>query len=103
MTYVILLSKACLAFAIIVLTMYAIRHYLLTLSRLSLKQPRDLMEFTGFVMPRISVMVPMHNEQAVAADALQALVECDYDWERLEILAIDDRSEDRTGAIIDEF
>ncbi len=34
---------------------------------------------------------------------LQALVDCDYDWSRLEILAIDDRSQDRTGGIIDEF
>jgi cellulose synthase/poly-beta-1,6-N-acetylglucosamine synthase-like glycosyltransferase len=45
----------------------------------------------------------MHNEEAVAADVLQALVDADYDWSRLEIIAIDDRSEDRTGEIIDSF
>ena len=45
----------------------------------------------------------MHNEEGVAADVLQALVECDYDRDRLEILAINDRSSDRTGEIIDEF
>jgi cellulose synthase/poly-beta-1,6-N-acetylglucosamine synthase-like glycosyltransferase len=60
------------------------------------------MEFTGFMLPRVSVLVAMHNEESVAGDVLQALVECDYDWERLEILAIDDRSTDRTRAIIDE-
>jgi cellulose synthase/poly-beta-1,6-N-acetylglucosamine synthase-like glycosyltransferase len=62
-----------------------------------------MMELVGFTTPTVSVLVPMHNEEKVAADVLQALIECDYDWSRLEIIAIDDRSEDRTGEIIDEF
>ena len=103
MTVFLTATKICLIFAVVVLTLYAIRHYLFTLSRLALKHPRDWMEFTGFMTPRVSVLVPMHNEQAVAADILTALVECDYNWEKLEILAINDRSTDRTGAIIDEF
>lgn len=100
---VLILSKFFLGLAILVLTLYAIRHYVFALCRLSLKRPRDFMELTGFTLPRTSVLVPMHNEEAVAADILQALVECDYDRSRLEILAIDDASEDRTGAIIDEY
>ena len=100
---IVLAAKICLVFSILVLTLYAIRHYVFAMSRLSLRQPREWMEFTGFVLPRISVLVPMHNEEAVAADILQALVEGDYDWEKLEILAINDRSTDRTREIIDEF
>lgn len=103
MTVILLLSKFFLGLAIVVLTLYAVRHYLFSLCRLALRRPRDFMELTGFALPRTSVLVPMHNEQAVAADILQALVECDYDRSRLEILAIDDNSEDRTGAIIDEY
>src|SRR5580700_4592338 len=103
MTYLIAGAKICLIFAIVVLMLYAIRHYTLGLFRLSLRNPRDVTEFTGFALPRTSVLVPMHNEEMVAADVLHALVECDYDWEKLEILAVDDRSQDRTGAIIDEF
>ena len=103
MTLLILISKICLVFAASVLTLYAVRHYFFALSRLVLNRPRDVLELAGFMLPRATVMVPMHNEQAVAADVLQALAECDYNWENLEILAIDDRSEDRTGAIIDEY
>ena len=103
MAVLILISNCCLGFTMIVLSLYAVRHYWFTLYRLALRRPRDFMELAGFVLPRISVLVPMHNEEKVATDVLQALLDCDYDWDRLEIVAIDDRSDDRTGAIIDEF
>lgn len=103
MAILILIANCCLIFTVVVLSLYALRHLGFTLYRLSLRQPRDFMELAGFVAPRISVLVPMHNEEKVAADILLALVECDYDWDKLEILAINDRSEDGTGEIIDEF
>lgn len=103
MIFLLLLAKFFLGLAIVVLTLYAIRHYVFALCRLALRRPRDFMELTGFALPRTTVLVPMHNEEAVAADILQALVECDYDRTRLEILAINDNSEDRTGAIIDDY
>ena len=99
----IVIAKSCLLFSVVVLTLYAVRHYLFAASRLSLRRPKEWMEFTGFVLPRVSVLVAMHNEEAVAADILQGLVECDYDWEKLEVVAINDRSTDRTGDIIDDF
>jgi cellulose synthase/poly-beta-1,6-N-acetylglucosamine synthase-like glycosyltransferase len=102
-TYLIVACKVCLGFTIVVLTVYAIRHYLFALYRISLRKSHDMMELVGFTTPSVSVLVPMHNEEKVAAHVLQALVDCDYDWNRLEILAIDDRSEDRTGEIIDQF
>lgn len=103
MTFLILLAKICLGFAVTVLSLYAIRHYFFAVSRLFLERPKEWMEFAGFTLPHTTVMVAMHNEQAVAADVLRALVECDYDRQRLQIIAIDDRSTDQTGAIIDEF
>lgn len=103
MTFLILACKFCLGFTIIVLTIYAVRHYIFALYRISLRKSQDMMELVGFTTPSVSVLVPMHNEEKVAAHVLQALVDCDYDWSRLEILAIDDRSEDRTGEIIDQF
>lgn len=103
MAILIPVANACLVFTIVVLSLYAVRHYWFTLYRLSLQHPRDFMDVAGFVTPKISVLVPMHNEEKVAADILLALIECDYDWDKLEILAIDDHSEDRTGKIIDEF
>ncbi|MGD0309988.1 MAG: glycosyltransferase [Acidobacteriota bacterium] len=103
MIILIAICKICLLFTIVVLTAYAIRHHLFALFRLSLRKSRDMMELVGFTSPTVSVLVPMHNEEKVAADVLQALVDCDYDCEKIEILAINDRSHDHTGEIIDEF
>lgn len=100
---VLLLAEFFLGLAIVVLSLYAVRHYIFAFCRLALRRPRDFMELTGFAPPRTSVLVPMHNEEAVAADVLQALVECDYDRTRLEIIAINDGSEDGTGRIIDDY
>ena len=47
--------------------------------------------------PLVSVLVPARNEEAAIADAVQSLLEVDYP--ALEIIIIDDRSEDRTGEI----
>jgi cellulose synthase/poly-beta-1,6-N-acetylglucosamine synthase-like glycosyltransferase len=102
-TIVIWLCRIWLAVTVVVLTVYAIRHYLFVLYRLSVNKTRDMMEVVGFTTPTVSVLIPMHNEEKVAADVLQALVDCDYDWNRLEIIAIDDRSEDGTGEIVDDF
>jgi cellulose synthase/poly-beta-1,6-N-acetylglucosamine synthase-like glycosyltransferase len=93
--YLILVAKICLALSVAVLSLYATRHYFFASSRLLLKRPKEWMEFAGFTLPRTTVLVAMHNEQAVAGDVLRALTECDYDWQRLEIIAIDDRSTDR--------
>ncbi len=99
----IVVAQFCIGVTVIVLSLYALRHYLFALTRLALDRPRDTDELVGTVLPTVTVLVPMHNEAAVAADILQALVDCDYDWNRLQILAIDDRSTDDTGRIVDEF
>ena len=103
MITVLWICKIYLVFAIIVLTAYAVRHHFFALSRMDKRKGRDMMEVVGYSNPTVTVLVPMHNEEDVAADVLQALVDCDYDWSKLEILAINDRSKDRTGEVIDEF
>lgn len=86
-----------------VLGVYAWRHYHLAYSRMGISAPKDSMELVGFHMPRLTVFIPMHNEERVAPDILQALVDCDYDWDQLEVIPINDRSTDATARIIDEF
>jgi cellulose synthase/poly-beta-1,6-N-acetylglucosamine synthase-like glycosyltransferase len=96
-------AYAVLVLSILVLGLYAIRHYVLGYSRLLVTQPKDSMELVGFHRPRITVLIPMHNEERVAADVLQALVDSDYEWELLQVIPINDRSTDKTGEIIDGF
>lgn len=50
--------------------------------------------------PRVSVIVPARNEQATIAENLGRLLNQNYD--NFEVIAVDDRSSDQTGAIMDE-
>jgi cellulose synthase/poly-beta-1,6-N-acetylglucosamine synthase-like glycosyltransferase len=50
--------------------------------------------------PRVSVIVPARNEEENIAQPLTQLLRLDY--ENYEVIAVDDRSSDRTGEIMDE-
>jgi glycosyltransferase involved in cell wall biosynthesis len=52
-------------------------------------------------LPSITVIVPARNEAADIAATLNSLINQDYP--NLQIIAIDDRSTDQTGAIIDSI
>ena len=60
----------------------------------------------GAAKPTVSVILPAYNEEALIGRTLERVrahlvsVGARYDW---EIVAVDDGSSDRTGAIIDEF
>jgi glycosyltransferase involved in cell wall biosynthesis len=51
--------------------------------------------------PLVSVIIPAKDEEAVLAECLASV--CRQTYPRLEIIVIDDRSTDRTGAIAREF
>lgn len=51
--------------------------------------------------PRVSVIVPARNEEAAIEPALRTLLALDYD--NYEVIAVDDRSTDRTGEIMDSL
>jgi len=49
--------------------------------------------------PRVSIIVPARNEEEDIEQALRALLALDYD--NYEVIAVNDRSTDRTGEIMD--
>jgi cellulose synthase/poly-beta-1,6-N-acetylglucosamine synthase-like glycosyltransferase len=99
------IAKFVAIIVVSVLVSYMVRHFIFALSRLFRRQRTNYTDLSGFHLPSLSVLIPMHNEEAVAPDVIEALLEADYprDPELFEIIPINDHSTDRTGAILDEY
>jgi cellulose synthase/poly-beta-1,6-N-acetylglucosamine synthase-like glycosyltransferase len=82
---------------------YTLRHYYFTLNRLFGQQRHPYIDVETADWPAVTVLIAAHNEEAVVADILKALLEVDYPSDRLTIMPVNDRSTDRTREIIDEF
>lgn len=102
MEVVVLILKAIMFFIIAVMLIYAMRHYLFTFNRLMGDQKLYYQDIIDNDLPRVTVLVPMHNEEAVARDVLTVLMKSDYPLDKLEIIPINDHSDDKTAEIINE-
>jgi glycosyltransferase involved in cell wall biosynthesis len=69
----------------------------------ALKLPwlNDFPPITGTAVPRISLLFAARDEEEKLPGALSTLAQLDYP--ELEIIGVDDRSEDATGRMLDEF
>ena len=95
--------SAWLAIVVVIMVMYGIRHWIMTVARLFGPQRPYFQDLLDAELPGISVLVPMHNETQVAAACLDALLACDYPHGLVEIIPIDDHSDDGTAEILDEY
>lgn len=100
---IITLADIGLWTCIAVLAIYTLRHYFFTLNRLFGRHRQPYVDVIEADWPPLTVYVPSHNESRVIHDSLDALLSCDYPTERLRIVPIDDRSEDDTRAIMQEY
>jgi hypothetical protein len=82
---------------------YAVRHMAFTLNRLFGKQRHPYLDIETAEWPRVTVFIAAHNEEAVIADAMEALLESDYPDGRMIIMPVNDRSTDGTREIIDQI
>ena len=101
----LLALRAAAVAILLVMVIYMIRHLWFAANRMFCRHGINYTDLAGFHLPSVTVLVPMHNEEAVAADILEALLESDYphDPSIFEIIPIDDHSTDGTFAIVNEI
>src|SRR5439155_25828935 len=94
----------CSAYVVLVVaSLYAIRHYWFTLNRLFGSQRHPYVDIDTADWPHVTVRIPAHNEELVSGQLLNALLKVNYPPDRLRMLPINDRSQDRTAESIDDF
>ncbi len=81
----------------LVLTLAGFFHYIL-----SRKEQRSIDQRT-FDYPKVSILIPAHNEEKVIAATVEAMLHLEYPRDKLDILVINDGSSDATGAIVSSY
>lgn len=100
---VLAVLKGYFIFSIVIILIYAIRHFIFAYNRAFGRQRLFYNDIIASDMPTISILIPMHNEEKVLKFALESLLECDYDRDRMEIIPINDNSKDKTKEMLDEY
>lgn len=92
-----------LVLGVIVLVMlsYGVRQMLYALNRVFGTQRYPYAHVLPAQWPMVTVFIAAHNEEKVIADSMQALLQSDYPPDRLNVVVVNDRSSDRTAAIVD--
>jgi len=92
-TLLILAGSTCLVWCLFALDVWLGNRLMVSLEDI---QPA---EAGAGATPLVSIVIPARNEESSVAKALESVLELDYP--NLEILVVDDRSEDGTGEILD--
>jgi cellulose synthase/poly-beta-1,6-N-acetylglucosamine synthase-like glycosyltransferase len=100
---VITVLKAIFIIGIIVMMVYAVRHFYFAYNRMFGRQRLYYNDVISSEMPFISILIPMHNEEKVLKNVLDSLLQCDYDRDRMEIIPINDHSSDKTRSMLEEY
>jgi cellulose synthase/poly-beta-1,6-N-acetylglucosamine synthase-like glycosyltransferase len=86
-----------------IMVIFAFRHWRFTWNRLSARQRPYYQDLLDSELPRVTVIVPMHNEALVAKKLLDALVDSNYPRELIEVIPVDDQSGDATPALVYQY
>jgi len=100
---IILVIKLYMIALVLLVFMYVIRHFLFAMNRMAGRQRLYYNDICTSNLKKISVLIPMHNEEQVLSFVLDSLLECDYDRDKMEIIPINDNSTDRTKELLDEY
>ena len=80
---------ACLLLLVVVtMVLYAVRHFVFTMSRLAGVQRHPYIDITVAEWPMITVFIAAHNEEQVIAGCIEALLNTDYPANCLKIVPV---------------
>ncbi|MCP5048284.1 MAG: glycosyltransferase family 2 protein [bacterium] len=103
MELVILALRIYTIFEIFILLIYTVRHFVFTFNRIFGEQRLYYQDIVDSDLDKITILVPMHNEELVARDVLTQLTQIDYPKDKFEVIPINDHSQDKTREILDGF
>jgi cellulose synthase/poly-beta-1,6-N-acetylglucosamine synthase-like glycosyltransferase len=97
---VVIVLQIWVSIVVVIMIVYGVRHWLFTRNRMLGTQRPFYQELYDNDPPPLTIIIPMHNEAAVAANVLEAIIRGAYPLRLLEIIPVDDHSEDNTKAIL---
>jgi cellulose synthase/poly-beta-1,6-N-acetylglucosamine synthase-like glycosyltransferase len=87
-----------------VMISYMLRHYVFSLVAIRHRSENPFCSKEKLVKsPFVSVLVPAHNEEKVIGRLLQRLTELTFQKDKMEVIVINDQSEDATGQISESY
>lgn len=89
-----------LIFLCCAMIVYALYMHLATLHK-KRKLRKNPQVINHYYKPFVTVMIPSHNEEGVISQTVQNVLAMDY--EKFEVIVIDDRSDDNTATVIREL
>lgn len=99
----ILILKGYIVLLAFVLVVYFVRHFVFAMNRVYGEQRLYYQDILDSDLPFLSILIPMHNEESVARNILDALAGSDYPKGRFELIPIDDHSDDGTWGILCDY
>jgi cellulose synthase/poly-beta-1,6-N-acetylglucosamine synthase-like glycosyltransferase len=67
------------------------------------RKEKKKIDAASFDFPKISILIPAHNEEKVIGKTVTSMLEFDYPKENVEIIVINDGSSDKTGEIVENL
>jgi cellulose synthase/poly-beta-1,6-N-acetylglucosamine synthase-like glycosyltransferase len=87
----------------LIMIAYIIRHYIFTLSVLRFKKNKKQIYESKNYRPSVSILIPACNEEKVIGRLLQQITNFTYPKDKLQVIVLDDASNDQTGKIADDY
>jgi cellulose synthase/poly-beta-1,6-N-acetylglucosamine synthase-like glycosyltransferase len=87
----------------LIMIAYIIRHYIFTLSVLRFKKNKKQIYESKNYIPSVSILIPACNEEKVIGRLLQQITNFTYPKDKMQVIVLDDASNDQTGKIADDY